>query len=396
MMFKKAKREVLGPPDWILLFTTLAIVALGLMMVYSSTSDLGYRDYDDAAYFFKRQLTWLLVGFVAMIIAMRIPYRHWTKVSIPVMAVTLVMLVILALFKEGRLLVGRSVSPVELAKLAVVVYIGHWLSSKSEVLTKLPYGLLPFTIMICVIVGLVMAQTPPDISEAMVIVVVAVVMFFMAGADIMQFAIGILGGGAAFAFVVSRLPHAIPRLQPYLAEMRDPLNSNNPQLIQGLVALGSGGFLGMGAGNGRAKYQWLPAAHTDSIFAVIGEELGLLGCLLLVGLFALLAYRGLRIAAHAPDTFGKLMALGVTTWITFQALVNMAVVTGAIPFTGITLPFISVGGSSLGACMVGVGIVLSISRAVNAEGVTSHEARRVGGRDGGTRVSRPDHHQSPA
>jgi cell division protein FtsW len=396
MMFKRAKREVLGPPDWILLFTTLAIVALGLMMVYSSTSDLGYRDYDDAAYFFKRQLTWLLVGFVAMIIAMRIPYRHWTKVSIPVMAVTLVMLVILAVFKEGRLLVGRSVSPVELAKLAVVVYIGHWLSSKSEVLTKLPYGLLPFTIMIGVIVGLVMAQTPPDISEAMVIVVVAVVMFFMAGADIMQFAIGILGGGAAFAFVVSRLPHAIPRLQPYLAEMRDPLNSNNPQLIQGLVALGSGGFLGMGAGNGRAKYQWLPAAHTDSIFAVIGEELGLLGCLLLVGLFALLAYRGLRIAAHAPDTFGKLMALGVTTWITFQALVNMAVVTGAIPFTGITLPFISVGGSSLGACMVGVGIVLSISRAVNAEGVTSHEARRVGGRDGGTRVSRPDRHQSPA
>lgn len=395
-MFKRAKREVLGPPDWILLFTTLAIVALGLMMVYSSTSDLGYRDYDDAAYFFKRQLTWLLVGFVAMIIAMRIPYRHWTKVSIPIMAVTLIMLVILALFKEGRLLVGRSVSPVELAKLAVVVYIGHWLSSKSEVLTKLPYGLLPFTIMIGVIVGLVMAQTPPDISEAMVIVVVAVVMFFMAGADILQFAIGILGGGAAFAFVVSRLPHAIPRLQPYLAEMRDPLNSNNPQLIQGLVALGSGGFLGMGAGNGRAKYQWLPAAHTDSIFAVIGEELGLLGCLLLVGLFALLAYRGLRIAAHAPDTFGKLMALGVTTWITFQALVNMAVVTGAIPFTGITLPFISVGGSSLGACMVGIGIVLSISRAVNAEGATSHEARRVGGRDGGTRVSRPDRHQSPA
>jgi cell division protein FtsW len=396
MMFKRAKREVLGPPDWILLFTTLAIIALGLMMVYSSTSDLGYRDYDDAAYFFKRQAIWLLVGFVAMIVAMRIPYRHWTKVSILIMAVTLVMLVILALFKEGRLLVGRSVSPVELAKLAVVVYIGHWLSSKSEVLTKLPYGLLPFTIMIGVIVGLVMAQTPPDISEAMVLVVVAVAMFFMAGADILQFAIGILGGGAAFAFVVSRIPHAIIQLKPYLEEMRDPLNSSNPQLIQGLVALGSGGFLGLGAGSGRAKYQWLPAAHTDSIFAVIGEELGLLGCLVLIGLFVLLAYRGLRIAALAPDAFGRLMAVGVTTWITFQALVNMAVVTGAIPYTGITLPFISVGGSSLGACMVGIGIVLSISRAVNTEGATSHEARRVGGRDGGTRVSRPDRHQSPA
>jgi cell division protein FtsW len=397
MMFKRAQREALGPPDWILLFTTLAIIALGLMMVYSSTSDMAYRDFDgDAAHFFRRQVTWLLVGFVAMIIAIRLPYRFWTKISIPIMAVTLVMLVALALLKEGRLLVGQSVSPVELAKLAVVIYIGHWLSSKSEMLSKLPYGLLPFTIMVGVIVGLVMAQTPPDISEAMVIVVVAVVMFFMAGADIMQFAIGIIGGGAAFAFVVSKVPHTSIRLQPYLAEMRDPLNSTNDQLVQGLVALGSGGFLGMGAGSGRAKYQWLPAAHTDSIFAVIGEELGLLGCLVLVGLFVLLAYRGLRIAALAPDTFGRLMALGVTTWITFQALVNMAVVTGAIPYTGITLPFVSVGGSSLGACMVGIGIVLSISRAVNAEGATSHEARSVGGRDGGTRVSRPDRHQSPA
>ena len=331
-----------------------------------------------------------------MIVAIRLPYRFWTKVSIPIMAVTLVLLIILSLLGRGRLLLDQSVSPVELAKLAVVIYIGHWLSSKSEVLTKLPYGLLPFTIMVGVIVGLVMAQDPPDISEAMVIVIVAVVMFFMAGADLMQFAIGMLGGGAAFAFVVSQVEHAIPRLETYWEQMQDPLNKGSDQLKQGLIALGSGGILGLGAGSGRAKYQWLPAAHTDSIFAVIGEELGLLGCLVLVGLFVLLAYRGLRIAALAPDTFGRLVALGVTTWITFQALVNMAVVTGAIPYTGITLPFISVGGSSLGACMVGIGIVLSISRAVNAEGATSHEARRVGGRDGGTRVSRPDRHQSPA
>jgi len=395
-MFKRTKGEVLGQPDWILFFTTMAIAILGLMMVYSSTTDLGYRDWGDATRFFKRQALWLLVGFVLMVAAMRVPYRHWTKVSIPIMALTLILMVILAIFKEGRLLLDRSVSPVELAKLAVVVYIGHWLSSKSEVLTRLPYGLLPFTIMVGVIVALVMAQTPPDISEAMVIVIVAVVMFFMAGADLLQFAIGIVGGGAAFAFVVSRLEHALIRLQPYWEEMKDPLNNGSVQLRQGLIALGSGGILGTGAGNGRAKFQWLPAAHTDSIFAVIGEELGLVGCLLLVGLFALLAYRGLRTAALVEDTFGRLMALGVTTWITFQALVNMAVVTGTIPYTGITLPFISVGGSSLVACMVGIGIVLSISRTVNAEGATSHEARRVRGRDGGTRISRPDRRQSPA
>ena len=393
-MFRKARTEILGPPDWILLGTTMAIIALGLMMVYSSTSDMGYREHGDAAYFFRRQVWWMLVGLVAMFAAARMPYRYWQVLSIPMMAVTLLMLVFLVVFKEGRLLIGKSVSPVELAKVGMVVYISHWLSSKAGQLRKLPYGLLPFTIMVGVIAGLVMAQ--PDISEAMVIVLVAMVMFFLADADLVQFIIGVIGGGAAFAFVVTRLPHAMDRLQPYLGQMRDPLQSGNQQLAQGLIALGSGGLFGLGPGNGRMKYLWLPAAHTDSIFAVIGEELGLVGCLVLIGLFVLLAYRGLRIAAKAPDDFGRLLALGFTCWITFQALINMAVVTGAIPFTGITLPFVSVGGSSLTMCMIGIGIMLSVSRAANAEGAASHEARRVRRRDGGTRLSRPDSHQSPA
>ena len=172
-MFKRTEGEALGQPDWILFFTTIAIAILGLMMVYSSTTDLSYRLWDDASRLFRRQALWLLVGFVLMVIAMRVPYRHWTKFSILLMAVTLVLLVISALLGQ-RLLIGQSVSPVELAKLAVVVYIGHWLSSKSEVLTRLPYGLLPFTIMVGVIVGLVMSQKPADLSEAMVIVIVAV------------------------------------------------------------------------------------------------------------------------------------------------------------------------------------------------------------------------------
>lgn len=393
-MFRRTKSEIVGPMDWILLCTTLAIIALGLMMVYSSTSDMGYREFEDAAFFFRRQVWWMLVGLVAMFVAARMPYRYWTTLSIPVMAATLLLLVVLVIFREGRLLLGKSVSPVESAKLAMVIYIAHWLSSKSGQLSKLPYGLLPFTIMVGVIAGLVMAQ--PDISEAMVIVLVAGTMFFMAGADVIQFAIGVLGGGAAFAFVITRLPHAMGRLQLYLQQMRDPLQSENLQLIQGLVALGSGGIFGLGPGNGRMKYLWLPAAHTDSIFAIVGEELGLVGCLLLVGLFVLLTIRGLRIAAQAPDAFGRLLALGFTCWITFQALINTAVVTGAIPFTGITLPFVSVGGSSLTMCMIAVGIMLSISRAANAEGVASHEARRVRRRDGGTRLSRPDRNQSPA
>jgi len=362
-MARKENEEQLGSPDWVLLSITLALVALGLMMVYSSTSDMGYREYGDAAYFFKRQLMWLGIGLVGMFVALRLRYHHWMKLSIAIMAFTVALLLTLVLSDKGRLLIGQSVSPVELAKLATVIYIGHWLSSKSEVLGKLPYGLLPFTIMVGIVAGLVMAQ--PDISEAMVIILVSVVMFFLAGADVLQFSIGILGGGVAFAAVISRLPHAIERLQPYLSELKDPLHSTNLQLSQGLLALGSGGLFGFGAGSGRMKYQWLPAAHTDSIFAIVGEELGLLGCLLVVGLFAALAYRGLRIASRVPDAFGRLLVTGITCWIVFQALINMAVVTGTIPFTGIALPFISVGGSSLVTCLIGVGIMLSVSRTVN-------------------------------
>jgi cell division protein FtsW len=281
------------------------------------------------------------------------------------MALTLLTLVFLVAFREGeRMLVGPSISPVELAKLAVIIYIGHWLASKGQLLRRLPYGLLPFTIMVGVVAGLVMAQ--PDLSEAMVIVIVAVMMFFLAGADLLQFAIGIVGGVAAFAFVIKQIPQAMHRLAPFIADLQNPMNSANDQFRRGLIALGSGGTLGLGPGNGRMKYQWLPAAHTDSIFAIAGEELGLVGTLFLVGLFAFVVYRGLKISGDAPDAFGRLVAAGITFWIGTQSLVNMAVVTGTIPFTGIALPFISVGGSSLVTCMVGIGLLLSISRAGNA------------------------------
>jgi cell division protein FtsW len=365
-MAKQTQTQEQGSIDWILLSVTVALAAVGLMMVYSSSSAMGYVEFGDAAYFFKRQAMWLGIGLVVMFVVSRIRYEHWTKVSILIMAATLIMLVFLVFFRKGeRLLVGRSISPGELAKLAVVIYIGHWLASKRDLLRKLPYGLLPFTIMVGVVAGLVVAQ--PDISEAIVIVLVAVVMFFLAGADLLQFAIGIVGGIAAFAFVIQQIPEAMERLRPFLEDWQNPLSSTNDQLRMGLLALGKGGLTGLGPGNGQMKYGWLSAAHTDSIFAIVGEELGLFGCLFLVCLFAILIYRGLRLASSAPDSFGRLLAAGITCWIGFQALINMAVVTGTIPFTGIALPFISVGGSSLVTCLVGVGILLSISRATNAE-----------------------------
>jgi cell division protein FtsW len=389
-----SEKRPLGSPDWIMLGATLGLLALGLMMVCSASSDAGYRLEEDIGYFFKRQMTWLGIGLVGMVVAARLDYRHWMRFSIPIMASTLILLLVLVLSGKGRHLLDQSVSPVEMAKLAMVIYIGHWLSSKGELLRKLPYGLLPFTIMVGLVTGLVMAQ--PDLSEALVIVLVSVVMFFLAGADVLQFTIGILGGSAVFAVVVSRLPHALERVQSYVVEWRDPLGSESFHLLQGLRALGSGGLLGFGPGNGRMKYQWLPAAQTDSIFAVLGEELGLLGCLLAIALFAALVYRGLRTAGRAPDLFGQLLAVGITCWIGFQAMINLAVVTGVIPFTGIALPFISVGGSSLVTCMIGVGIMLSVSRTIGTEGATSHEARGIGRWNGGARLPRSDRHRSPA
>lgn len=366
---EESKRNALGSPDWIFVVGIFCLTAIGLMMVYSTTFDLGYRLYGDSSYFIRRQLTWLGIGAAAALGASLFHYRHWMKVSILIMAAVVTLLIVLVILGE-RQLWGDSISPVELAKLGVVVYIGHWLASKRvEQLRRLPVGPLPFTIIVGAIAGLVMAQ--PDLSEALVIVLVAVAMFFLAGADVIQFLIGLVGGTAAFILVVKQLPQAMARLEPFLASWQDPLSSTNEQLRQGLVAMGSGGLFGLGPGSGRMSYRWLPAAHTDSIFAVVGEELGMVGCLTLIGLFALVGYRGFRIARRSPDAFGSLLAVGITCWIAFQALINLAVVTGTMPFTGIALPFVSVGGSSLVTCMVGVGIVVSVSRAANAEGAST-------------------------
>lgn len=382
-----SRSSTLGKPDWILLGATIALIAIGLMMVYSSTYHSANEMYGDSAHFFKRQLLWLGIGAVGMFIAACFPYKHWMKLSVPIMAVTLLLLALLIIWKKGRLLMGQSVSPVELAKLAVVIYIGHWLSSKGELLRKLPYGLLPFTIMVGAIAALVMLQ--PDTSEAIIIVMVSVAMFFLAGADLRQFLIGIGGGIAAFVIVIQQIP-AKERLGPFFTGWQDPLSSSIIQLRQGVIAIGSGGISGMGPGSGRMKYWWLPLAHTDSVFALIGEEMGLFGCLMLLGLFVVVTYRGFRVANEAPDSFGSLLATGITCWIAFQALINVAVVTGTMPFTGTALPFISVGGSSLVTCMIGVGIVLNVSRATSAQN-SKYALRRPAQMGVGRQIASAEH-----
>jgi cell division protein FtsW len=350
--------------DYLLIIVMVALLIVGLMMVYSATFALGYQLYGQPAYFFIRQALWMGLGLIAMIITARIEYHTWRTWSIPIMAGALLLLgLVLAVgsdrFGGQRWLLKGSVQPSELAKLAVIIYIADWLSSKGPRIRRVTYGLIPFAILLGFVTGLIMLQ--PDFSTAVLIATTAVGMFFIAGGDLWQMiASGILGG-TTFALLITRSEYRMARITSFLNPLGDHLGSNY-QIRQILIALGSGGITGLGLGASRQKFGYIPASHTDGIFAILGEELGLVGCLVVIALFAFLAYRGFRVAMVAPDAFGTVLAGGITCSLIVQALINIAVVTATAPFTGIPLPFISFGGSSLVISMTGVGLLLAISR----------------------------------
>lgn len=359
-----------GSPDWILIGAVAALLSLGLMTVYSSTAPMGVRFQGDSGYFLKRQVLWLGVGMAALILFTWLPYRFWSRISVPLVLFAIAMLVTGVVTGSGRLLVGASVSPVEFAKLAIVVFASHWFAAEGEPRRSLVRGISSL-FATGIVVALVMAQ--PDISEAMIMVLVVAAMYLVAGGSPVRFLALAVTGVALLLILVMSMPTALTRLQPFLDSWKDPLSSTNFQLRQGIIGLGSGGLFGLGAGGSRMAHQWLPAAHADSILAIVGEEQGFLGSLVLIGLFAVLIYRGLHIASKATDAFGGLLAAGSTFLIAFQALLNIAVVTGTIPFTGISLPFISLGGSSLVVTLCAVGILLSVSRSAG----TGRTAQRL-------------------
>ncbi len=388
--------------DYLLIIAVAALLIAGLMMVYSATFALGYQLYEQPTYFFIRQLLWMGIGLLAMIIIARIEYHVWRRWSIPLMAGALLLLgLVLAVgsdrFGGQRWLLNGSIQPGEIAKLAVIVYIADWLSSKGERIRQVTYGLVPFAILLGFVTGLIMLQ--PDFSTAVLIATTAIAMFFIAGGDIWQMiASGILGG-TTFAVLITRSEYRLARVISFLNPTGDHLGGNY-QVRQILIALGSGGITGLGLGDSRQKFGYIPASHTDGIFAILGEELGLIGCLVVIGLFAFLAYRGFRVALASPDAFGTVLAAGLTCSLIFQALVNIAVVTALAPVTGVPLPFISFGGSSLVVSMMAIGLLLSISRGTLPQEVESprtekgqvnratHDLRRW---DRGTRLPRPDH-----
>ena len=359
------KSEDLHKYDYLLIIAVAALLLVGLMMIYSATFALGYQLHDQPTYYFIRQLLWMGLGLLGMIVLARIEYHTWRRFSIPIMAVTmLLLLLVLAIgdvrFGGQRWLFRGSIQPSELSKLAIILYIADWLSSKGEQIRKVSYGLIPFAILIGIITGLIVLQR--DLGTATLIGATAIAMFFIAGGNLWQIlASGVLGSGTLY-LLITRSSYRMARLTAFL----DPLNADplgeGYQIRQILIALGSGGLTGLGLGASRQKFGYIPASHTDGVFAILGEELGLIGGLMVLGLFAFLGYRGFRIALDAADSFGTVLAAGITCSLIFQAIVNVGVVTASLPFTGIPLPFISFGGSSLVVSMASVGLLLAVSR----------------------------------
>jgi cell division protein FtsW len=388
-----------GSYDWGLLFAVTAMLGLGLVMVFSASYPRGLEGFNDPFYFIMRQLAWLAVGIAALIITARVPYPFWNRWSIPLMGLALLALLGVIVFGAERFgatrtYINGSIQPSEPAKVIIIIYVSAWLTSKGRRIRDARAGLLPFGVLMGIVSVLIVLQ--PEISTAILIVVTAAVMLFIAGADIKQLLVVGLIAALTFWLVITYSSYAADRVDRYLQSVGNPLASEEWQVSQGVQALMRGGLFGRGIGSGMAQQTgFLPVSWSDNIYGVIGEELGLLGTLFVVLLFALLAYRGLRIALRAPDNFGMLLATGITTMLILQALLNMAVIVAAAPPTGVTLPFISYGGSSLVASLFGIGVLLSISRYGVEHGARATEVGRyayervdLGRGDGRSRVPR--------
>lgn len=364
-MFDSTRRK----PDYPLLTVVGILVPVGLVMVYSASFVDAFTNRGTQLYYAWRQLGAAILGTIGLLVAQRLDYRFWRKYSVHLLGAALVLLLLVLVLPESLTTVNGarswirigwfSLQPSEIAKLALVVYFADWLSRRGARLGNVSYGLVPFAVTLGIVSGLVMLEG--DLGTTVVMVVIAGVVYFAAGANLLHIAGAATLAAGAFWAMVNLASYRQERIAAWI----DPFahyQGAGYQPVHALYALGSGGLFGEGLGQARQKFQWLPQAHTDAIFAIIGEELGLLGTLFVVACFLVIAYRGFRIAGRAPEPFAALLATGLTAWLVFQALINIAVVTTLVPFTGLTLPFLSYGGSSLLMCMVAVGILLSISR----------------------------------
>ena len=386
----KPKRFELGFDTWLLILVAVMIV-FGMVMVYSASWDVSWRLFQDRNALFYRQLLNLGVALVVMFVAAWFPLEWLKKLALPLILGTIAILFAVLVVNLGgeyrRAFLGASVQPSEMAKLALVIYLAVWMESKGEKLGDMGYGFWPLIFIVGIVGGLIVVQ--PDLSAGVTIGLVALTMFFLAGAHpIQSFAFG-LGGGFVGFLVMKLHQTGADRWFQYQQGLVD-IEEAHYHVQQSLQAFYSGGLLGRGLGASRAKFGFLPAPHTDSVYAIVGEELGLLGALIVLALFCLLLWRGFLIANKSENRLSMLIASGVTFWIGAEALINMSVLLGLLPFAGNALPFFSYGGSNLVITLAGIGLLLNVSRRVSLEnrkrGLVASFS--IGGRDGGRRVSR--------
>jgi len=353
--------------DLLLLITALILVILGIVMVYSASFVIAGERFRDAYHFLKKQAMAAGLGVVLMILVAKLDYHRWQILAIPLLALSGVLLGVI-IFPSLRHEVGGSArwlkvsflsfQPAELAKLALVIYLARSLTKKEGRMRSFKTGFLPHVIVLGFFFVLVLKQ--PDFGTGIVFAALVFLLLFAAGTRLLFLGSAVLAAIPVLLYVATRAHYRIERLLIFLDPWRDPSNAGF-QIIQSFLAFGAGKLFGVGLGDGRQKLFYLPEVHTDFIFSVIGEELGLMGVVLVIGLFLFLILRGFWACFRAPDLFGTYLALGITLLIAVQALLNMGVVMGLLPTKGATLPFISYGGTSLMINMLAVGILLNVS-----------------------------------
>ncbi len=355
--------------DKTLLITVLLLAIFGLIIISSASvvtsyNNFGYNHY----YLFHQFLYGFLPGIALLFLLQKIDYRWLKKYALLFLIITLIFLFVvfipgLGLGLKGASrwidIVGISFQPSEFIKLTFVLYLAAWLEKNKKNTKDFANLLIPFVAVVMVIAIPLIMQ--PDVGTLSIIVLTAVIMYFVSGTKISHIFALAAGGLAGLFLLVQIAPYRMNRFMVFMHPEIDPQGIGY-QINQALLALGSGGIFGLGFEHSRQKFNYLPEPIGDSIFAVTGEELGMIGLVILMALFLVFALRGFKIASKAPDNFGKFIAVGITSWITFQALINMAAITSLIPLTGIPLPFISYGGSALITSLVGAGVLLSISR----------------------------------
>ncbi len=349
--------------DWLLVGSSVGLTLFGLVMVYSA----GPKFAPEPDYFLWRQMLWAGVGLVVAAVLWRIDYHWLRRLSVIMILVTLAALALTVFLGNttlgaNRSLLSGSVRPSELAKVVIIIYVSVWLNSKREILNDMSLGLIPMMIILGLTAGLILLQ--PDLSAAITVVVLGCILFFLAGGEWRQIALVLVITVLVGWVMINVSSTGKQRMTDYLAGLHDPLNASY-HVERSFEAIIKGGAFGVGIGNSSTKYTGLPVAYTDSIFAVITEETGMLGAGLVIAAYLVILWRGIAIAQRATDQLGMLLASGMTIWIVIEALLNMAVMVNLLPQAGNALPFISYGGSSLVATIAAVGILLSVSRSSN-------------------------------